>query len=239
MKKYLFLTAIISLVFLRCGEDSNPIDNENDGSLLVAGKVSNFSGNFDRIYTSCFPFSDSLLKVESEIKTDGSFNLNIPVPSGNYLSNYSPVNRVSVINGDSIIYIDSIHIQDNNLKYIRYDLFAQSSTPITYSLEINLAEITNPSALAEVGNYYISYYYFNSNTKVEGYYKLKIVTADSSREFITEFNVNTKIGWNKLLTKFKSEVPNKSVYEVTDITTDQGNWIIGASGSFSNGVWKF
>lgn len=239
MKKYLFLIVMSSIVFIQCNEESNPINDENDASLLVAGTVSNFSGNFDRIYTSCFPISDSLLKVESEIKTDGSFNFSIPVPSGNHLSHYSPINRVSLINGDSIIFIDSIQIEDINLKYIRYDLFAQSSTPVTYSLDISLAKITNPGELATVDDYYISYYYFNSITILKGYYKLKIVSTDSSREIITEFNANTKVGWNKLLTRFKSETPNKSIYEVTDIPTEQGNWIIGATGSFSNGVYKF
>jgi hypothetical protein len=239
MKKYLFFILIISLVFIRCNEDSNPFENENDSSLFVSGKVNNFSGNFNKIYTSCFPNLDSLLTVGAEIKNDGSFNLNIPVPSENHLLSYTPINRISVINGDSIIFIDSIQIEDFNLKYLRYDLFAQSSTPITYSLDISLAKITNLGELAKVDDYYISYYYFDSNTKVKGYYKLKIVTADSSREFITELNVNTKIGWNKLLTRFKSETPNESVYEVTDIQTEQGNWIIGATGSFSNGVYKF
>lgn len=239
MKKYLFFIVIISFVFIRCNEDSNPFENENDSSLFVSGKVNNFSGNFNKVYTSCFPNSDSMLTVEAEIKNDGSFNLNIPVPSENHLSSYTPVNRISVINGDSIIFIDSIQIENINLKYLRYDLFAQSSTPITYSLDISLAKITNPGELAKVDDYYISYYYFDSNTKVKGYYKLKIVTADSSREFITEFNVKTKIGWNKLLTRFKSESSNKSVYEVIDIQTEQGNWIIGATGSFSNSVYKF
>jgi hypothetical protein len=239
MKKHLFLIVIISLVFFSCSEDSNPIINVYDGSLLIEGKVSNFSGNFNKIYTSCFPDSDSLLTTESEIMNDGSFSMKIPVPSENHISSYTPVNRISVINGDSIIFIDSIQIEDNNFKYIRYDLYAQSSAPITYSLDISMAKITNPGEFAKVDDYYVSYYYFNSNTKIKGYYKLKIISADSSREFITEFNVNTNVGWNKLLTLFKSETPNKSIYEVTEIPAEQGNWIIGVSGSFSNGVYKF
>ena len=102
-----------------------------------------------------------------------------------------------------------------------------------------MAKLTNPGELAKVDDYYISYYDFDSNTTVKGCYKLKMVTTDSSREFITKFNVNTKIGWNRLLTRFKSEIPNESSYEVTDIQTEQGNWIIGATGLFSNGVYKF
>lgn len=239
MKRYLFLIVIISLVFLRCSEDSNPINNGNDGSLLVAGKVSNFSGNFNKVYTSCFPNSDSLLTVESEIEVDGSFNLSIPLPLENHLYSYTPLNYISVINGDSSIFIDSIYIVDSRLKYIRYDLFAQSTSSITYSLPINLAKVTNPGEFAKVGDYFISYYYFNSQTKIQGYYKWRVVIPDSSREIITEFNINTKIGWNKVITKFKSENANKAIYEVTDIDDEQGDWIIGANDSFSNAVRRF
>ncbi len=239
MKNILFLIVIISIVFFRCSEESNPIKDGNDGSLLIAGKVSDFSGNFNKVYTSCFPNSDSLSTVESAIEVDGSFNLIIPIPSENHLHSYTPFNYTSVINGDSSIFIDSIYIVDNLLKYIRYDLFAQSNSGITYSLPINLATITNPSEFAKVGDYFISYYYFNSQTKIQGYYTWRVVIPDSSREIITEFNVNTKIGWNKVITKFKSDNANKAIYEVTDIDDEQGDWIIGANDSFSNVVRRF
>ena len=55
-----------------------------------------------------------------------------------------------------------------------------------------------------------------------------MITTDSTRRFIAEFNVNTKIGWNKLITTYKSDIPNKSVYKVTDIIFDQDEWIISA-----------
>jgi len=239
MKKYLFLILIISFIFIQCNKESNPIDNANDGSLLILGSISNYNSNFNKIYASGFPYSDSSLKFETEINANGSFNLKIPVPSVNHLSSYTPFNWISIVYPNSTFLIDSIHIADSSLKYIRYDLFAQSSLPITYALEINLANITTSGELAEVGDFFISYYYFSSSTKIEGYHKLKIVTQDSTREFITEFNVNTKNGWNKLITKLKSKTANKSVYEVIDIANEQGNWLIGAIGSFLNSVWKF
>ncbi len=239
MKIYLFFTVIISLVFIRCSADSNPIENEDHSSLFVTGKVYNFSGNFDKVYTSCFPNSDSLLKIESEIKNDGSFNFKIPVPSENYLYSYTPFNYILVINGDSSIFIDSVYIVDSQLKYIRYDLFAQSTSRITYALPINLAKITNPSEFAKVGDYFISYYYFNAQTIIQGYYKWRVVTPDSSREIITEYNINTKIGWNKVITKFESDNNKKAIYSVTDIEVEQGDWIIGAKDSFSNAVRRF
>jgi hypothetical protein len=238
LKIYFFFTIIISVIFLQCGENSIPIENENDGSLFIHGRVvSNYSSNFNKVYTSTFPNGDSLLKIESEIELDSSFNLKIPVPAENHLSSYTPVNHIQVINGDSIIVIDSIHFTDQNFKYIRYDLYVESSNGITYSLSINLAEFANPTGFAVVGDFYVSYYYFNSENSINGYYKMRIVTADSSREFITNFNINTKVGWNKVVTKFISEVPNKSIYEVTDILDDQGDWIIGARGRFSNFFW--
>lgn len=239
MKKYLFLIVIISLVFLRCSEDSNPIVNGEDSSLLIEGKVSNYGGYFDKVYTSCYPDSDSSLTVESEIKADGSFNLSIPIPLENHLYSYTPFDHVSVINGDSSIFIDSIYIVDSRLKYTRYDLFAERAGSITYSLPINLARITNPGEFAKAGDYFISYYYFNSQTKIQGYYRWRVVATDSSREIKTEFNINTKIGWNKVITKYKSENANTAIYEVTDIDDGQGEWIIGANDSFPNAVRRF
>lgn len=239
MKKYLYIVVIISLHFLSCNKESNPIDNGNDNSLLIAGKVSNFNGNFNKVYTYSSPNAVPLITSDAEIKSDGSFNLTIPLPTESQLYSYTPFNYISVINGDSSIFIDSIHIVHSQLKYIRYNLFAQSTSNITYALPINLARLTNPGEYAKIGDYFISYYYFNSQTSIQGYSKWRVVTSDSARDIITEFNINTKIGWNKVITKFKSENSNKAIYEVTEIDTELGDWLIGASDSFSNAVRRF
>lgn len=238
MKNLLYLFVFLLLTYTGCSKDLNPINNENDGSLVISGKINNFSGNFNKVYTNSYPYSDSINTINSEISTDGSFYLRIQLPSENKLSTYTPFNNILVINGDSSIFIDSINIVDSQLKYIRYDLYAQSSSRITYALPINLAKLSIHGEFAKVGDYFISYYYFNSQTRIQGYYKWRVVTSDSSREIITEFNINTKIGWNKVITKFKSEKANKAIYEVTDIDVEQGDWIIGASDSFSNAVWR-
>jgi hypothetical protein len=238
MKKYLFFIVVISLISIQCSEDTNPINIEDDGSLVVVGKINNFSGNFNKIYTTCFPKSDSL-QIESIIQSDGSFNIKIPTPLENQLLYYTRYSSVTVNNGDSTIFYDSTNIVDNNLKYIRYDLYAQSSSGITYSLPLNLAKLTMIGEYAKVGDYFISHYYFDTKTKIQGYYKWRVTANDTSYEAITNFNINTKIGWNMVITKFVSESNNKSFFEVTDINIEEGDWIIGAIHSFKNAERRF
>jgi hypothetical protein len=236
MRNITYFVLLISLSFISCNKDSNPVDDDNDGSLIISGTINDYKGGYNKVYTFYHSTSDTLKIIDSEITLDGSFNLRIPPLSDNHLSSYLPTNRIFVVNGDSSIVIDSIHIADNNLKYVRCDLMAKSDGRVSFSLPLNLAKLNNPYQL---GDYFVSYYYFNSQTRIQGYHKWRVVTQNASREIITEFNINTKKGWNKVYTKYKSESYNKSIYEVSEITTDRGDWIIGASDAFSNALWKF
>jgi hypothetical protein len=236
MKIFLYLGTFFILIFSGCGEKSNPIDPVDDGSLIISGKILNLNlTSENKIYTLSFPNQDSSLRVETAVNLDSSFFLRIPVPSTDYLSHYTSYNRVSVINDDTIMIIDSIHIADSNMKYIRFHLYCQVKTPrLTYSLE--LVPQKNPSEPAKVGNYYITNYYFDTETTIQGYYKIKAIAAGSVNEIITEYNVNTKKGWNKLITKFETKETYKSIYTVSNYASEPVDWIFGGANFWFGGI---
>ncbi len=228
MKTSLFILLIFSFAFWGCKEKSNPVQENIDGTFVIAGKIENYSNNFTGIYSmGCNP-------IETEIKGDGSFTIKIPIPDDICLATHVPYNDVIVINGDTTYFIDSINISNKNVKYTRYDLYAKSSSKISYSLPLNLAKITNPSNFAAEGDYYISYYFFTESCVVKGYAEYRIVTSDSTKSIVTEYNINVTKGWNKVITKFIHQDIYKSVYEVTEIKVNQGSWIIGARDAFTN-----
>jgi hypothetical protein len=239
MKIQLFLIAVLSLSFLSCNKESNPVAVNNDGSLVLSGKVDD--SNFDKIFTESYSYSDSLsVRDSAEIKTDGSFNLIIPPPPENRLFRYKPYNHISVINSDTTFFIDSISIADSNFKYIKVGLSAQTRTDrhgIQYSMSLNLAKITTIGEYTKVGDYYISYYYASSQTTIQGYYKWREVGSGLSRESITYYNINIKKGWNRIITRFVNDDAMKPIYVVNEISADQGDWIIGATSSFYNITW--
>jgi len=238
MKYFLYIVLVISFVFPGCKKESNPISFVNDNSLKIAGKISNYDGEAEIIYYYDLS-ADSTTTFSSNIKSDGSFNFSIPVPSDSSLHFYTPFNYISVINGDSSIFIDSINIGNSKLKYHRYDLIAQSKSPIVYGISINQAKISNQGENAKIGDYFISYYYFNLQTTIQGYSKWRVVTSDSAREIITEFSINTKVGWNKIIYTYDSNSNNKTIFKVTNINVEMGDWIIGSSDSFTNGMRRF
>jgi hypothetical protein len=238
MKIYLYIILIVSLTLPGCKKESNPVDNGIDSSLKIAGKISNYNGESEILfYYNLFPDSTSTFTLD--IKSDGSFNLNIPVPSDSTLNFYTPFNYISVINGDSSIIVDSINIGNSKLKYHRYDLMAQNKNGIVYAISLNQAKLSAQGEYAKIGDYFISYYYFNLQTTIQGYSKWRIVTADSSRELITEFSINTKVGWNKIIYTYDSDSNNKTIFKVTNIDVEKGDWIIGASDAFTPAMRRF
>jgi hypothetical protein len=238
MKIQLFLIVVLSLSFLSCNKESNPVYVNNDGSLVLSGMISGSNGVFDKIFTFSYAYPDSLsVRDSAEIKTDGSFNLIIPPPPENRLFRYKPYNHISVINSDTTFFIDSVSIADSNFKYIKVGLSAQTkATPhlIQYSMPLNLAKITTIGEYAKVGDYFISYYYSSTQTTIQGYYKWRVVASGLSRESITYYNINIKKGWNKIITRYINDDDMKSIYVVNEISADEGDWIIGATSSFSN-----
>jgi hypothetical protein len=235
----LFLIAVISLYFISCNKESNSITSNIDGSLVLSGKFSD--SNFDKIFTFSYSISDSFSVHDStEIKTDGSFNLIIPPPSENHLFPYKPYNHITVINNDTTFFIDSVRIADSNFKYIQYGLSVQARTDpqgIQYYMSLILAKITTIGEQAKVGDYYISYYYSNMQTTILGYYKWKASAPGVSYESITNYNINIKKGWNRIITRYTNNDGMNSIYEVNEISADQGDWIIGARSYFNNTTW--
>ena len=233
MKNYLSLVLIILFSVLGCSENSNPIESVDEGSLKISGIISDFDGHFDKVYISFPSRSGTLSYFESDIKADGSFEITIAPPSDEQLIKYIPRSRVSVINNDTTFYIDSLRIADEELKYRKYSLSAHNpgsiNHRIAYSLPLVLGERKDSIGLPSVGDYIITYHYFNKQTKIEGYQKWKFVTSIRTSETITNYNINTKVGWNLVMTKFLSDENDKAIYEVTDVDTETGKWVIGTN----------
>jgi hypothetical protein len=100
---------------------------------------------------------------------------------------------------------------------------------------LNLAKITTIGESAKVGDYYISYYYANSQTTIQGYYR--VVASSWSYESTIYYNINIKKGWNRIITRYVNGDAMKPIYVVNEIGADQGDWIIGAKDNFSFVGW--
>jgi hypothetical protein len=233
MKNSFLLAWIVLFSVAACSESSNPVESIDEGSLRISGKISNFDGHFNKVYISLPPLSSTQSYFESEITTDGSFDITIAPPADEQLIKYIPRSRVSVINNDTTFYIDSLRIADEELKYRKYGLSAHNpgsiNHRISYSLPLVLGERKDSIGLPTVGDYLITYHYFNRQTKIEGFQKWKIVTSNRTGETVTNFNINTKVGWNLVMTKFLSDENDKSIYEVTDVDAESGEWMIGTN----------
>ena len=151
-----YLIVILLLISNSCKHDSNPLESEAGNSLSISGTINSFNGNFQKVYSSSYPADIDSINAETIINADGSFRITIPTPEENLLSTYYPHNSVSLFNGDSIIYIDSLQFHDKQLKYNHYDLYAQSEDRINYALPLNLSKLTYPDELAKVGDYFIT-----------------------------------------------------------------------------------
>jgi hypothetical protein len=244
MRIHLLIISVLSLTFLSCNKESNPVivnSNPIEGSLVLSGKISDYNGVFDKIFSSSYSYSDSLsVRDSAEIKTDGSFNFIIPPPPENRLYSYKPHNQISVINSDTAFFIDSVRIADSNFKYMKVGLSAQTKAApphlIQYSMSLNLAKITTDGESGKVGDYIISYYYSNMQTTITGYFKFSEAGSGASLEIITYYNINIQKGWNKIITRYVNDDANKSIYVINEIGADQGDWIIGAN-NFNNISW--
>jgi hypothetical protein len=239
MKNCISLLFIFLFSVLGCSTTSNPIESTDDRALKIKGVITNHMDNFTKVYASYSPNTNPSQNIESEITADGSFELEIPEPDVSFLSDYIPQNKVFIMNGDSIISVDSIKINAGNLKYLRYSISAVSTPAISYTLPLNSAKISTIGEPPEIDNFIVSYYYFNTKTKIHGYYKWKFTTGDSCKEIITNFDINTKSGWNRILTRFEFSSSDKEIYTVKDIDEKSGDWIIGASDYFSKALYKF
>jgi hypothetical protein len=236
MIRIIRLLTVAALLLVGCEGDLNPIHPGEGDAIIIDGRISNFRGDFDTVYSSISSNSDPRSLSFSDIDSTGHFHLIIPPPTEDQLFKYTPWNFVSVSNGDSSIFIDSIAVADSDMRYARIDLKAVSSSRVRYVLSLNQAKLTTRGDYAKVGDYILSYYYFSSRTLIDGYYKCRVVAGSLSREVITEFHVHTNIGWNLVITRCKSDDLAKSVYEVAEQDIAQGEWLISADGSFSNAV---
>ncbi len=233
MKNYLSLSLIILFLAVGCSKTTNPFESLGEGSLKITGIISNYDGDFKKVYFSLPPRSGVLSYFESEITPDGAFDITIAQPADVQLIKYISRSSTSVNNSDTTFYIDSLHIADDALKYSKYSLSAEHprsfNNRITYSLPLVLGERVNSIGLPAVGDYVLTYYYFTTQTKIQGYRKWKIVSSTRTGEIISNFNINTKVGWNLIMTKVLSDENSKTTYEVTDVDTESGVWMIGST----------
>jgi hypothetical protein len=231
MKTYLLL--IVCLCLIGCEDDSNPAA-PSDG-LWISGAINEYRGG----YVTAKAYSRVGVFIQSTIDSVGRFQIHVPAVPDSLLKRYIPWNYLDVQNGDTAIFVDSILIQDSTVRYFRLDLAAESDTPMVIGFPLNQARLTNaPPLWAQVGDYFIEYYYFDSPCLIDGYSRWRVVTSGDSREVTTSYNVSATSGWNLIMTQLVLDSSNISHYEVRELQSAQGKWLIGAPHSFRGIMWK-
>jgi hypothetical protein len=226
MLRFIIIASFLLTLF-GCNKNYNPVIYRNDGPLVISGKITNDSANINSFYIIKNGGLPVLFTIE--IKPDSSFYINIPVPDQITLSKHH-FNSWFSLEGD--YGFDSIQIADTNLRYARFDMLTDTANYFNNAYLLNPGKINNLNGPVVTGDYYITYYYFNSHTQIQGYYKNVWLHDSYPSERITEYNIKTKIGWNIVMTKCKSIDSLKIVYEVTDISSSKENWIIRKSNCF-------
>jgi hypothetical protein len=233
MKK-LSLFLLIAFTLSSCQEDVSPTDFGSLNSFWIHATLKEHDGSFTVVSGYTRPTHDSVAFIQSEIDSSGRIKLYVPTPPPHLLSSYTPLDTVMVYHGDSSLFIDDVTIHDSSLRYTRLELDVESIDPPAMGFPFNQGHLTTPHERAQVGDYYLSYYYFTSQTVIDGSFEWRVVLPDTSSRILTQYSIHTGVGWNLLMTRYSRDSANTSIYEVTNLRTEQGEWIIALRHSFPN-----
>jgi hypothetical protein len=229
------------LLALSCSKD--PVGNDNQ-TQSISGIVDGWQ-NGELLNKLDIGISDNsyFLKIDSAtIKSGGNFSLNypFPIPPDSVLGKYIP-------NRDSSQYIgnfDNILFSNSNVRYVPlYFCVYESHHQLRMTLFPSNRYLTSDST-SLVGDYFIQYYYFNQPTAISGSHRISFYFPPSSlyskyNNFVTNFDLNISVGWNRIVTQIEQIHDSTVAYKVSTVVPGSPSWFPswGNSSNFSHALY--
>ena len=221
MRNSIIVVALILIFTLSNCEDSVVNNHFSYVELNLEGKVLNkYDNTVDTLFAiihnySTTPRTEYRLS-SSLVKIDSSFEISLPTPPEEYLTNY--YSSISAEHIDNT----NLHMEDESIKgceaYLNVIERGDGVTSV-YSLTNGNTQYcgipVNPDDFCN------TFYFFDESTSIQGF---SIIEVTSSQTYRMNYNLNIKAGWNIINTTFISRESGLLIFEVIAIEKPNGNW---------------
>ena len=210
------------LLFVQFGCEDNVVNNDfNYVELNLEGKVLNkYDNTVDTLFAIIHNYSTTSRTEyrlsSSLVKIDSTFEISLPTPPKEYLTNY--YSSISAEHIDNT----NLHMEDESIKgceaYLNVIERGDGVTSYYFLVNGNTQYCNIP---VNPGDFSNTFYFFGESTSIQGY---SIIEATGSLTYRLNYNLNIKAGWNIINTTLISRESGLFTFEVTAIEKPNGNW---------------